>query len=52
VYPTNSVIKAELRNSLTNELLSNATGATGIGQATNATRNWISDPTPAFEVPT
>jgi len=47
VYPTNSVIKAELRNSLTNELLDSATGATGIGQATSATRNWISDPTPA-----
>ena len=47
VYPTNSVIKVELRNSLTNELLDSATGATGIGQTTSATRNWISDPTPA-----
>ena len=46
VHPTNAVIKAELRNSLDNELLHSATGATGIGSATSATRNWTADPAP------
>ena len=47
VHPTNSIIKAELRNSLTNELLHSATGASGIGSTSNATRTWTADPSPS-----
>jgi len=47
VYPSNSIIKTELRNSLDNELLDSATGEFGIGSPTSTTRTWSTDPSPS-----